>query len=150
MSILNDKQSFCTVYGFSHSKEIRVNYSIWVVIKLCYSQDKKHFTLNKSRYREYVKSYFTLAKVFFSSYNKRGKKETWLPMRNRSSGLWIPRSEAVLFHWVTETLYGWVRPILRTYITRILTSKASKSFLCLTRARRRKESFSISLPSSTS
>lgn len=37
-------------------------------------QDKKHFTLNKSRYREYVESYFTLAKVFFSSYNKRGKK----------------------------------------------------------------------------
>ena len=78
MSILNDKQSFCIVYGFSHSKEIRVNYSIWVVIKLRYSQDKKHFTLNKSRYREHVKSYFTLAKVFFSSYNKRGKKSDFL------------------------------------------------------------------------
>ena len=74
MSILNDKQSFCIVYGFSHSKEIRVNYSIWVVIKLCYNQVKKHFTLNKSRYGEHVESYFTLAKVFFSSYNKRGKK----------------------------------------------------------------------------
>ena len=50
-------------------------------------------------------------KMFFAFSHELGtKKKFWVPMRNRASGLRIPRSD--IYHWATETS-RWARSITK-------------------------------------